>query len=113
MTQISCGIGGLAWAVKCCLTRSWGKQNFPLKIPVLIFVFACFVAVAGAMEFLESYKSLKRLLEILIFFWAVNCIDSHDLRERLTLLIIISATMSTLFSFYTALEIGFNHSARA
>ena len=113
LTQISCGIGGLAWAVKCCLTRSWGKQNFPLKIPVLIFVFACFVAVAGAMEFLESYKSLKRLLEILIFFWAVNCIDSQDLRERLTILLIASATLSTFTGFYNSWENGITHIHRA
>ena len=113
LTQISCGIGGLAWAVKCFLTRSWGKQNFPLKTPVLIFVFACFVAVAGAMEFLESYKSLKRLLEILIFFWAVNCIDSQDLRERLTILLIASATLSTFTGFYNSWENGINHYHRA
>ena len=113
LTQISCGIGGLAWAVKCCLTRSWGGQNFPLKTPVLIFVFACFVAVAGAMEFLESYKSLKRLLEILIFFWAVNCIDSQDLRERLTILLIASATLSTFTGFYNSWENGITHIHRA
>ena len=113
LTQISCGVGGLAWAVKCCLTRSWGKQNFPLKIPVLIFVFACFAAVAGAMEFLESYKSLKRLLEILIFFWAVNCIDSQDLRERLTILLIASATLSTFTGFYNSWENGITHYHRA
>jgi len=113
LTQISCGVGGLAWVTKCYLTQSWKDQHFPLKIPFLFFVVACLIAVMGSVEISESYKSLKRLLEILIFFWAVNCIDSHDLRDRLTLLLIASATMSTLFSFYTALEIGFNHSARA
>ncbi|MEC9019219.1 MAG: O-antigen ligase family protein, partial [Nitrospinota bacterium] len=87
--------------------------NFPLKIPVLIFVFACFVAVAGAMEFLESYKSLKRLLEILIFFWAVNCIDSQDLRERLTILLIASAALSTFTGFYNSWENGITHVHRA
>ena len=106
LTQISCGIGGVAWAAKCFLTRSWGEQNFPLKMPFLIFVLACFVAVAGSVDFSESYKSLKRLLEILIFFWAVNCIDSQELRERLTLLLIVSATLSTFTSFYNAWEYG-------
>tara|TARA_Y100001960_G_scaffold315496_1_gene381183 strand:- start:577 stop:1767 length:1191 start_codon:yes stop_codon:yes gene_type:complete len=106
LTQISCGIGGLAWATKCCLTRSWGEENFPLKIPFLIFVLACFVAVAGSVDFSESYKSLKRLLEILIFFWAVNCIDRQELRERLTLLLIASAAVSTLIGFYTIWEDG-------
>ena len=107
LTQISCGVGGLAWAIKCCLTRSWGEQYFPLKIPFLFFVFACLIAVIGAVEFSESYKSLKRLLEILIFFWAINCISNHKLKEQLTLLLIIVATLSTLTSFYSVLENGF------
>jgi O-antigen ligase len=110
LTQISCGVGGLAWMVKCCLTRSWGKQTFPLKIPLLLFVLACIVAVIGGVDFLGSYKSLKRLLEILIFFWAVNCIDSDDLRENLSLLLIVSATLSTFTGFYNAWENGISHS---
>jgi len=108
LTQISCGIGGVAWATKCFLTRSWGEQNFPLKMPFLIFVLACFVAVAGSVDFPESYKSLKRLLEILIFFWAVNCIDSQELKERLTLILIASAALSTLIGFYDAWGNGFS-----
>ena len=94
--------------IKCCLTRSWGEQTFPLKIPFLFFVLACLVAVFGAVDFSVSYKSLKRLLEILIFFWAVNCINSQDIRERLTLLLIASATLSTLTGFYTSWETGIN-----
>jgi len=84
-----------------------------LKVPFLLFVLACLVSVIGAVDFSESYKSLKRLLEILIFFWAINCIDSEDLRERLTLLLIASATLSTFTAFYAVLENGYSHSARA
>jgi len=106
LTQISCGIGGLAWAAKCFLTRSWGDQHFPLKIPFLFFVLACLIAVIGAVEISESYKSLKRLLEILIFFWAVNCIESETLRERLSMLLIFAATISTLTGFYEVWQNG-------
>jgi O-antigen ligase len=113
LTQISCGVGGLAWMAKCYLTKSWEKQTFPLKIPFLLFVLACLVAVVGAVDFLGSYKSLKRLLEILIFFWAVNCIASEEQREKLTLLLIASASLSTLIAFYTAFENGVNTGARA
>jgi O-antigen ligase len=113
LTQISCGVGGLAWMTKCYLTRSWGEQTFPLKIPFLIFVLACLVAVIGAVDFSGSYKSLKRLLEILIFFWAVNCISSEEQREKLSLLLIASATLSTLMGFYTAWENGITISLRA
>jgi putative inorganic carbon (hco3(-)) transporter len=113
LTQLSCGVGGLAWMAKCYLTQSWVKQTFPLKIPFSLFVLACLVAVVGAVDFSGSYKSLKRLLEILIFFWAINCINSEDLRERLTLLLIASATLSTLTGFYTSWEAGITHTARA
>ena len=113
LTQISCGVGGLAWMIKCYLTRSWGKQTFPLKVPLLLFVLACIVAVVGGVDFSGSYKSLKRLLEILIFFWAVNCIDSDDLRENLSLLLIVSATLSTFTGFYNAWENGITLSVRA
>ena len=98
---------------KCYLTRSWGKQTFPLKVPLLLFVLACIVAVVGGVDFSGSYKSLKRLLEILIFFWAVNCIDSDDLRENLSLLLIVSATLSTFTGFYNAWENGITISVRA
>ena len=91
---------------KCYLTRSWGEQVFPLRTPILLFVLACLVAVVGAVDFSGSYKSLKRLLEILIFFWAVNCIENEELRGRLTLLLIFAATLSTLTSLYAAWENG-------
>jgi O-antigen ligase len=113
LTQISCGIGGLAWATKCFLTQSWGKQIYPLRIPFFLFIFACLIAVAGAPDISASYKSLKRLLEILIFFWAANCITSEELRERLTIILIAAATLSTLGGLYNAFEIGVLHGARA
>ena len=113
LTQISCGVGGLAWMTKCYLTRSWGEQVFPLKIPFFLFVLACLVAVIGAVDFSGSYKSLKRLLEILIFFWVINCIESEEQREKLSLLLIVSATLSTLTAFYTAWKTGITIEARA
>jgi putative inorganic carbon (hco3(-)) transporter len=113
LTQISCGVGGLAWMAKCYLTRSWGEQVFPLKIPFFLFVLACLVAVIGAVDFSGSYKSLKRILEIMIFFWVINCIESEVQREKLSLLLIVSATLSTLTAFYTAWETGITIVARA
>ena len=60
----------------------------------------------------ESFKSLKRLLEILIFFWAVNCISNEKLKEQLSLLLIASAAFSTLTGFYTAWEKGISYGVR-
>ena len=113
LTQISCGIGCLAWAVKCFLSQSWQSQKFPFKIPFLLFVFACILGVANSPDISESYKSLKRLLEILIFFWTVNCIGNEKLKEQLYLLLIASAAFSTLTGFYNAWENGIHHGVRA
>ena len=113
LTQISCGIGGFAWAAKCFLTRSWGSQKFPLKIPLSLFALACLIAVADAVDISGSYKSLKRLLEILIFFWAVNCIDNEKLKEQLSLLLIAIAALSTIIGLYGSWQNGVLHGVRA
>ncbi len=97
---------------KCSLEGTWKEQLFPFKIPFLLFVVACLIAVAGAVDFQGSYKSLKRLLEILIFFWAVNCIKSEEQRDKLILLFIASATLSTLNGFYSAWQTGLNSASR-
>jgi len=112
LTQISCGVGGLSWVVKCFLARSWGSQKFPLKVPFLLFVFACILGMVNSPDVSESFKSLKRLLEILIFFWAVNCISNEKLKEQLSLLLIASAAFSTLTGFYTAWEKGISYGVR-
>jgi hypothetical protein len=63
------------------------KTGIPAKNPILLFVLACFVAVVGALDFSASYKSFKRLLEILIFFG----------------LLIVPASLSTFTGFYNVL----------
>ena len=102
--QISAGVGGLAWLLRTHLTRSWHEQRWPLKIPFALFTLACMVAVVDAYDVGYSYKSLKKLLEILIFFWAVNCIRESRLRNSLIALLIVSATLAGLLGFYQAWE---------
>ncbi len=62
------------------------------------------MAVADAYDVSYSYKPLKKLLEILIFFWAVNCIREVRLRNSLITLLIISATLAGLLGFYQSWE---------
>jgi len=102
ITQISAGVGGVAWLLRTHFTSSWHEQRWPLVIPFLLFMLACLVAVVNAYDIDYSYKSLKKLLEILIFFWAVNCIRESHLRDSLIILLIISATLAGLFGFYQA-----------
>jgi len=97
-------VGGLAWLLRTHLSGSWNEQRWPLGIPFALYSIACLVAVADAYDPSYSYGSLKKLLEILIFFWAVNCIRENRLRNSLITLLIISATLAGLFGFYQAWE---------
>ena len=69
VTQISGAVGGLAWLLRTHLTGTWKKQRWPLGIPFLLFFVACLIAVFNAYDPSYSYSSLKKSLEILIFFW--------------------------------------------
>ena len=111
ITQISAGVGGIAWLLRTHFTSSWHEQRWPLGIPFALFILACLVTVVNAYDIDNSYKSLKKLLEILIFFWAVNCIRESRLRDSLIILLIISATLAGLFGFYQAWESEANNIA--
>ena len=87
VTQISCALGGLAWLTKTHLTRSWNEVKLPLGLPILLFVLVYILAVITAVDPGNSYKSLKKLLQLLIFFWAVNNIKDDRQREFLVLLL--------------------------
>ena len=104
ITQIAGGVGGLAWLLRTHFTESWHEQRWPLGIPFALFALACLVAVVDAYDVTYSYPSLKKLLEILIFFWAVNCIRENRSRDALILTLIASATLAGLFGFYQAWE---------
>ena len=44
--------------------------------------------------------------QILIFFWVVNCVRENRLRDSLSLVLIISASLAGLLGFYQAWEGG-------
>ena len=106
VTQIACGLGGLAWILRTHLTCAWKNQRWPLGIPCLLYVLACLIAVANAYDVSYSYKPLKKLPEILIFFWVLNCVRNNRLRDSLSLVLIASATLAGLFGFYEAWRDG-------
>ena len=100
ISQVSAGIGGFLWLARTHLTKTWEEQRWPLGIPVLLFALASLVAVADAYDVSHSYKSLKKLLEFLIFFWVLNCVRENNLRDSLSLVLIASATLAGLFGLY-------------
>ncbi|PIQ97744.1 MAG: hypothetical protein COV67_02570 [Nitrospinae bacterium CG11_big_fil_rev_8_21_14_0_20_56_8] len=112
LTQISCGIGGLAWLARIYLTRSWRQVKLPLWIPLAGFSLACILAVVSGVDPANSFPSLKRLLEILIFFWGVNCIQSSGDREKVIGVLLAAGGLSTLGGFYHVMEKGFGTNVR-
>jgi len=106
ITQIACGLGGILWMLRTYLTDTWKEQRWPVGIPLLLFVVACLIAVVNAYDPSYSYKSLKKLLEFLIFFWVLNCVKENNLRDSLSLVLIASATLAGLFGFYQAWKDG-------
>ncbi|SVD81279.1 uncharacterized protein METZ01_LOCUS434133, partial [marine metagenome] len=106
VTQISCALGGLAWLTKAHLTHSWNKVKLPLGLPILLFILACILAVITAVDPGNSYKSLKKLLQLLIFFWAVNNIKDDRQREFLVLLLIVAGCVAALNGIYQGWKDG-------
>ena len=100
ISQVSAGVGGFFWLLRTHLTDTWKEQRWPLGIPFVLFVLACLIAVVNAYDVNYSYKSLKKLLEFLIFFWVLNCVRENNLRNSLSLTLIASATVASLFGFY-------------
>ena len=100
ISQVSAGVGGFFWLLRTHLTDTWKEQRWPLGIPFVLFVLACLIAVVNAYDVNYSYKSLKKLLEFLIFFWVLNCVRENSLRNSLSLTLIASATVASLFGFY-------------
>jgi O-antigen ligase len=112
ITQIAGGVGGLAWLGRMYLTGSWGNQRWPLWISFGLYALACLVAVANAFDTSLSYPALKKLLEVLIFFWVANCVRENKLRDSLIFLLIISATIAGLYGFYQVWQDGVNLGSR-
>lgn len=106
VTQIAFGLGGVAWLLRTQLTDEWKSQRWPLGLPIILFVLACLVAVIDAYDMSYSYGSLKKLFQILIFFWVINCVRENQLRDSLIRLLIVSATLAGLYGFYQAWTSG-------
>lgn len=106
VTQISFTLGALAWLAKVQITHSWSQVKRPLGWAFLFFVLASALAVITAVEPGHSFKSLKKLLQIIIFFWVVNSIKDDRQTERLVAVLIAAACVASLYGFYQALTQG-------
>jgi hypothetical protein len=112
ITQIATGIGGIAWFFRIYITGELRKQYWPLLIPFSLFILACIIAVIDAYDTSYAYKELRKLLEILIFFWVVNCVRENHLKNSLSMLLITAAVLASVYGFYQGWRDGINISNR-
>ncbi len=103
VTQIAFAVGTLAWLIKTGLTKEWQAVRWPLWMPFAAYCLAAVLAVALAYDPAYSVKSLKKLPQILIFFWVLNSIRDARQRDFLVLLLIGSASAAALYGFYQSL----------
>lgn len=103
ITQIAFTVGTVTWLTKVSLTHSWNRVRFPLGIPFLLFLVACVLAVVTAVDPGYSVKSLKKLLQILIFFWTVNSIKDEKERDFLVLVLAVAGCVAALYGIYQGL----------
>jgi O-antigen ligase len=103
ITQISFAVGTIAWLTKTSLNHSWKQARFPLWVPFLLFISASVLAVVTAVDPGYSVKPLKKLLQILIFFWAVNSIKDEKEKDFLILLLAVAGCVAALYGIYQGL----------
>jgi O-antigen ligase len=103
ITQIAFAVGTIAWLTKVSLNNSWKQAQFPLWVPFLLFISASVLAVVTAVDPGYSVKPLKKLLQILIFFWAVNSIKNEKERDFLVLLLAVAGCVAASYGIYQGL----------
>ncbi len=108
VTQISFAIGTLAWLLKVHLTRAWKDQRGTIVgIAILYFSFACLLSLTTAVDFENSIKILKKLLQFLIFFWVANAVQDRKQRDLLAGLVIVAGTVAALSGILPSLNPAF------
>jgi O-antigen ligase len=97
VTQISFTIGAIASLLKTHLTKSWKElRGTYVGIAVLCFCLACALSVISSVDFGNSLKLLKKLLQFIIFFWVANAVQDEKQRDLLFKLVIITGLASAL-----------------
>ena len=72
LTHIFAFLGIRAWLIQTHLTRTWNQVRLPLILPFGLFCLANLLALSTSLNPGRDFLELKRLLEIMVFFWVVN-----------------------------------------
>ena len=97
ITQISFGVGSLSWLLKTHLTRTWSQvRGTSVGIAILAFCLAYVISLTTAVDLENSINYMKKLLQVVIFFWVANTVQDEKQRNILVSLVIFAAVLSAL-----------------
>ena len=104
MTQIAFGIGSLSWLLKTHLTRTWSEmRGTRVGIAILAFCLAYIISLTTAVDPESSINYMKKLLQVIIFFWVANTVQDEKQRNILVSLVIVAAVAAALNGIYSEL----------
>ena len=72
LTHIFVFLGIGAWLIQTHLTRTWNQVHLPLILPISLFCLANLLALSTSLNLGRDFIELKRLLEIMVFFWSLT-----------------------------------------
>ena len=97
ITQISFAIGSLSWLLKTHLTRTWSEMRGTwVGIAILAFCLAYIISLTTAVDLESSIKYIKKLLQVVIFFWVANTVQDEKQRNILVSLVIFAGSCRQL-----------------
>jgi O-antigen ligase len=111
LTQICVVVGVLCWIIKTSATRSWGNIECPLGYSFLFFFGACVLAVLFSGDIMHGLSGLKKMLLAVVFFWALNCIDSKN-QNLILKVLFTSSLIAASYGFYQAFSAGISENSR-
>ena len=108
VTQISFAIGVIASLFKAHLTKSWKElRGSYVGIAILCFSLASILSIITSVDFGNSLKLLKKLLQFIILFWVVNAFQDQKQRDLFIKLIIVAGGATSLNGLLPLLKPSF------
>ena len=97
ITQISFAIVSLSWLLKTHLTRTWSEiRGTRVGIAILAFCLAYIISLTTAVDLESGINFIKKLIQVVIFFWVANTVQDEKQRNILVSLVIFAAVVSAL-----------------
>ena len=102
ITQISFAIGSSCWLLKTHLTRTWSEiRGTRVGIAILAFCLAYIISLTTAVDMESGIKFIKKLLQVVIFFWVANTVQDEKQRNLLVSLVIFAGVAAALNGIYS------------